>query len=152
MGEYWKPVNVTRKEFIHPHRLGNGLKLLEWNHPDTRVRKLMAERWPETDDVRAVSDYGGDMQLSGVRGPEKVTYEDLYNDGDSSAEEDSELGPCRYRMISEEPVKRVTYEEAVVRLLVAIDELPRSNVAPHLTDGDLSEVDEAARLVKELTP
>lgn len=29
MGQYWKPVNLTKREYIHPHRLGDGLKLLE---------------------------------------------------------------------------------------------------------------------------
>jgi hypothetical protein len=29
MGQYHKTYNVTKKEFIHPHRIDNGLKLLE---------------------------------------------------------------------------------------------------------------------------
>lgn len=29
MGQYWKPVNLTKREYIHPHRLNVGLKLLE---------------------------------------------------------------------------------------------------------------------------
>ena len=29
MGQYWKPVNLTKREFIDPHKLGTGLKLLE---------------------------------------------------------------------------------------------------------------------------
>jgi len=29
MGQYWIPVNLDKKEFIHPHKLGNGLKLWE---------------------------------------------------------------------------------------------------------------------------
>lgn len=35
MGQYWKPVNLTKKEFINPHKLGSGLKLWEQmaNHP-----------------------------------------------------------------------------------------------------------------------
>ena len=37
MGEYWKPINLTKQEFVHPHELGCGLKLGEWNHPDSRV-------------------------------------------------------------------------------------------------------------------
>ena len=37
MGQYWYPVNLDKKEFIHPHKLGNGLKLWEQlaNHPGT---------------------------------------------------------------------------------------------------------------------
>lgn len=29
MGQYWKPVNLTKREFINPHKLGSGIKLLE---------------------------------------------------------------------------------------------------------------------------
>ncbi len=29
MGQYWKPVNLDKKEFINAHVLGGGLKLLE---------------------------------------------------------------------------------------------------------------------------
>jgi len=29
MGQYWKLVNLDKKEFVHPHKLGSGLKLWE---------------------------------------------------------------------------------------------------------------------------
>lgn len=37
MGQYWIPVNLTKKEFINPHKLGAGLKLWEQlaNNPGT---------------------------------------------------------------------------------------------------------------------
>ncbi len=37
MGQYWIPVNLTKKEFVDPHKLGTGLKLWEQaaNHPST---------------------------------------------------------------------------------------------------------------------
>lgn len=41
MGEYWKPVNLTKREYIHPHDLNDGLKLGEWNWPGSRTRQLM---------------------------------------------------------------------------------------------------------------
>lgn len=69
MGEYWKPVNMTRGEFIHPHHVDCGLKLGEWNYPESNVRKLMKKHWSSTDDVRGLSDYGGETQLSGLPGP-----------------------------------------------------------------------------------
>lgn len=65
MGEYWKPVNLTRGEFIHPHHQDCGLKLGEWWGYDSPVSRLMQRRWKWTDDIRAISDYGGQMQLSG---------------------------------------------------------------------------------------
>lgn len=37
MGQYWIPINLDKKEFIEPHKLGTGLKLWEQlaNHPGT---------------------------------------------------------------------------------------------------------------------
>lgn len=29
MGQYWKPVNLDKKEYMHAHRMEEGLKLLE---------------------------------------------------------------------------------------------------------------------------
>lgn len=29
MGQYWMPVNLDKKEFVDPHKLGSGLKLVE---------------------------------------------------------------------------------------------------------------------------
>lgn len=29
MGQYWIPVNLDKREYIHPHKLGSGLKLWE---------------------------------------------------------------------------------------------------------------------------
>ncbi len=37
MGQYWIPVNLDKHEYIHPHKLGSGLKLGEQigTHPGT---------------------------------------------------------------------------------------------------------------------
>jgi hypothetical protein len=81
MGEYWKPVNVTRKEFIHPHHMGCGLKWGEWTHPSSPVMELIRARWPAGDRVIAVSDYGGCMTLDGAyltHEDDLPTYDDLY--------------------------------------------------------------------------
>lgn len=77
MGEYWKPVNVTRREYIHPHDLNCGLKLQEWSYPESRVMKLIAERWNATDVVVAVSDYDNTVILHGSLVDEAPAYGDL---------------------------------------------------------------------------
>jgi hypothetical protein len=59
MGQYWKPVNVTRKEWIHPHTMNDGLKWGEWSHPDRPTVTLMRAAWNSADEIYAVSDYGG---------------------------------------------------------------------------------------------
>jgi hypothetical protein len=71
MGEYWIPTNVTKKEFVHPHRApngGNGLKLGEWHNYDSNTKKridalIAAGHWSERDDIRAFSDYGSTLQM-----------------------------------------------------------------------------------------
>lgn len=85
MSEYWKPVNVAKGEFIHPHSLNCGLKWSEWNWEAedgepadvSPVWALIHKSWSATDDVRAISDYGGEKQLLGTRGPEDVSYDEL---------------------------------------------------------------------------
>jgi hypothetical protein len=72
MGEYWKPVNVTRREYIHPLDLGDGQDLgIGLGHgvgPDenSKMVRFMAERWPgASDQILLVSNYGGSMLLRG---------------------------------------------------------------------------------------
>ena len=30
MGQYYNPINITKREFLHPHKFGDGLKLMEF--------------------------------------------------------------------------------------------------------------------------
>lgn len=43
MGQYWKAVNIDKREFVHPHKLGAGLKLGEQlgTHPGTSTALLI---------------------------------------------------------------------------------------------------------------
>lgn len=82
MGEYWKPVNLTRGEFIHPHHVDCGLKLGEWwewegQRVRSAVRRIIETRWSPTDDVRALSDYGRELQLTGEPNGPAPEYEDI---------------------------------------------------------------------------
>lgn len=45
MGQYWMPVNIDKREFIDPHRLGTGLKLWEQlaNHPGTGAALIVLQ-------------------------------------------------------------------------------------------------------------
>lgn len=78
MGEYWKPINVTRRQYIHPHHVDEGLKLAEWTCRGSRVLALLAA-WSPDDDVRVLSDYEGDIRVTSQarESTEKVEYEDL---------------------------------------------------------------------------
>lgn len=61
MGEYWKPVNLTRLEYINPHDFGCGLKISEWAWEGSPVLNEIAKRWRTDDVVVYVSD-GGKVQ------------------------------------------------------------------------------------------
>jgi len=61
MGQYWLPVNLDKKEFIDPHKLGVGLKLWEQvvNYPGTAAALvILVAAMPETRG-------GGDLDLEG---------------------------------------------------------------------------------------
>lgn len=68
MGQYWLPVNLDKKEFIHPHKLGAGLKLWEQlaNHPGTGAALIiLTAAMPEPRG-------GGDLDLEeNWHGPER---------------------------------------------------------------------------------
>ncbi len=90
MGEYWFPVNATRKQYVHAHRLGHGLKLTEWSQPGSSVLAVVA-KWSLTDKVYLQSDYECVIEVTGA--PE-LGYDDMrdtYTEvsdlpGESSAE------------------------------------------------------------------
>lgn len=87
MGEYWKPVNLTRREFIDP-QLSCGLKLPEWNHIHSSVRTRIADLvvrgiWSADDDIQALSDYGSSMPLQFLKAGQDLSEEDaelIYGD------------------------------------------------------------------------
>lgn len=69
MGQYWKPVNLDKKEYVDPHKLGAGLKLWEQlvSHPGTSAALvILCAAMPE---VRG----GGDLDLAkNWHGPERT--------------------------------------------------------------------------------
>lgn len=71
MGQYWKVVNLTKKEYVLPHKLGTGLKLWEQlaNHPGTGAAMLiLSAAMPEPRG-------GGDFDLdANWHGPERKDF------------------------------------------------------------------------------
>jgi hypothetical protein len=69
MGQYWVPVNLDKHEFIHPHKLGAGLKIGEQvgTHPGTGIALLiLTTAQPE---ARG----GGDLDMDeNWHGPERT--------------------------------------------------------------------------------
>lgn len=69
MGQYWKAVNLDKKEFIHPHKLGAGAKLGEQldTHMGSALIVLCA--------AMPVRRGGGDFDLdSNYYGPERTNH------------------------------------------------------------------------------
>lgn len=108
MGQYWIPVNVTKREYINPHQLGCGLKLREQigTHPGTAaalLALLAAEREPRGggdfteealafeivgrwagDYVAIVGDYAEDSDLPTCPIPASQLYERCGSAGDDN--------------------------------------------------------------------
>ena len=73
MGQYYKVINVDKKEFIHPHKFGCGLKLMEWCYIDDKGESnafvsamvyLLNNRW-KGDRVYVVGDYADSESATG---------------------------------------------------------------------------------------
>ena len=73
MGQYWKVVNLDKREYVMPHKLGTGLKLWEQlaNHPGTGAALIvLCAAMPE---ARG----GGDFDLDeNWHGPERIDMSD----------------------------------------------------------------------------
>ena len=68
MGQYWMPVNLDKKEFIDPHKLGSGLKLCEQlgSHVGTALTILTAAYQEKRG--------GGDLDIDeNWHGPERTS-------------------------------------------------------------------------------
>lgn len=112
MGQYWKAVNLDKREYVHAHKLGSGLKLWEQlaNHPgpgaaliilcaahrevrgggdlsmDSDVAKRTIGRWAG-DRVVLVGDYAENEDL-----PSVPDFADLYGKCTSPADLDPDEG------------------------------------------------------------
>ena len=95
MGQYWKTVNLDKREFISPHKLGCGMKLWEQvnNAPGTPVALfILTTAMPEMrgggdfnqhpaigrwagDRVVTIGDYSVDSDLPKSRIPAGILYE-----------------------------------------------------------------------------
>lgn len=80
MGEYWKPVNLTKREYIHPHDLGDGLKRGEWTQAGSATLALIAARWSDDDVIFDISDYDNVLPRNGnYRGQDQPGDWPLYD-------------------------------------------------------------------------
>jgi hypothetical protein len=88
MGQYWYPVNLTRREFIHPHKLGSGFKLWEQvaSHPGVGAALvILCAAMPERRGGGDLSPIAGDVNEKIVgrwAGDRIVLVGDYAEDGD----------------------------------------------------------------------
>ena len=94
MGQYWIPVNITKREYIDPHKFGVGLKLWEQvgvAHGTTTAMFILTAAMPEPrgggdfeshpaigrwagDRIAVVGDYAEDDDIPGCEIPASVLY------------------------------------------------------------------------------
>jgi hypothetical protein len=75
MIERWKPVNLTKRQYISPQSFGCGDRLDDWNAPDSpvmnRAQMLVLEgRWSLKDQMVLASDQRGLLPFLGSCGKE----------------------------------------------------------------------------------
>jgi hypothetical protein len=130
MGQYWKVVNLDKREFVHPHKLGCGLKLWEQvaNAPGTGAALIiLCAAMPEQrgggdleilpgfekiigrwagDRVALIGDYAEDSDLPRARDKASTIYGRCLDDDDDA----SGIPGKPYRDISDLVSRQIEHE------------------------------------------
>lgn len=144
MGQYYIIANVDKKEFLHPHNYGCGMKLTEWsyqgNHLVNAMLNLMKNRW-KGDRVFVVGDYADLKDYDGDSKNWHDTYADLVKefglfDGDYEGHPDAyslfSFAECMFKHLSKSKTgakktsARYLYNHAT-KQIVDISECPKNN-------------------------
>jgi hypothetical protein len=94
MGQYHIVVNLDKKQFLHPHRLGDGLKLMEFGCSQAGTMTALALLLAE-DNGRGGGDFGAGHELVGSWARDRIAICGDYGDNDES-------GQCTYMRAHEE--------------------------------------------------
>lgn len=90
MGQYYVIANMDKMEYLHPHRYGNGMKLMEWSYKNNylvnTLLNLLKNKW-KGDRVYVIGDYAdltiyGKNDLQWHSTLEKLVAEFGVHDGD----------------------------------------------------------------------
>lgn len=96
MGQYFIVVNLDKKEYLHPHDFGDGLKLLEFGYSAMGTMTALALLLRQSSEG-AGGDYQGDNPLVGSWAGDKIT---IVGDYDNSKL--YQLAKEKYKNISKE--------------------------------------------------
>lgn len=87
MGQYHVPVNLDRREFIHPHAMGDGLKLGEWMYGSTAAALALLLAGQNHGGPRGGGDLATTDAIVGLWAGQRVyVLGDYYNASDFPAE------------------------------------------------------------------
>jgi len=99
MGQYHYLINLDKKQFVHPHQIGNGLKLKEqvgWDYSTaTALVKLLAAS--SRDGGRGGGDFRATHQLVGSWAGDRVAFVGDYAEAEDIPGSDA---PCIYEVCS----------------------------------------------------
>lgn len=126
MGQYYIIANMDKKEFLHPHRYDNGMKLMEWSYENNylvnTMLNLMKNKW-KGDRVYVIGDYA-DMTVYGENDMlwhdtlEKLEAEFGVHDGDYENYPDSySLHEVAYKTFKHIGKAKTRAEKTSVRYL-----------------------------------
>ena len=99
MGQYFIPVNYDKKQFLHPHKLGDGLKIVEFAGSTTSAALtfLLANPLSQSSDFRMPNDLQlpyDSKQLAGSWAGDRIEILGDYHDNENH--------PVSYSTISNE--------------------------------------------------
>lgn len=79
MGQYYYLANLTRREYLHPHRAGNGLKLMEFSGSGDGVMQLLAILLASSNN-RGGGDLRSDHPIIGTWAGDRIAVVGDYDD------------------------------------------------------------------------
>lgn len=102
MGQYWLPVNLDKKEYIHAHGLGDGLKLCEFGYSAGGVMTALAMLLSPAPG-RGGGDWHVDSPLIGRWAGDRIVFVgDYAEDGDYEWNPETDDAPSKvYGLCSE---------------------------------------------------
>jgi hypothetical protein len=85
MGQYYKIANLDKKQYLHPHRCGDGLKLMEFSLGSCGTMSALAILLADGNG-RGGGDLRSDAEIIGSWSGDRITIVGDYADGDLFSE------------------------------------------------------------------
>lgn len=114
MGQYYYVCNLDKKQFIHPHKFGDGLKLMEFGDSSSGTMLGLAALLADGNG-RGCGDLRSDNPIIGTWARDRIVIAGDYADDEPASE------MCLYEMCR----SRLGWEDISYKVIMALTEDPR---------------------------